>query len=199
MGYVVEARGLVQRFGPITAVDELDLRIQEGEIYGLLGPNGSGKSTLIRLMLGLLKASAGWISVLGVPMPDRQTLGLMGYMPQSSSLYLDLTVWENVSFFATLTGMKSKTKIDEVLDLVDLAGRRDSLVATLSGGMRQRVSLACALVHGPKLLLLDEPTVGVDPYLRKSFWTHFRQLAANGTTIVVSSHVMDEADRCDRL
>ncbi|MBI2863339.1 MAG: ABC transporter ATP-binding protein [Chloroflexi bacterium] len=199
MSYVVEARGIVQKFGPITAIDGLDLRIQVGNIYGLLGPNGSGKSTFIRLALGLLKATSGTIAVFGAQMPDRKILRRIGYMPQAGSLYLDLTVRENVSFFATLSGVTGRAKVDEALELVDLAARRESLVGTLSGGMRQRVSLACALVHHPGLLLLDEPTVGVDPRLRRSFWQHFRRLAAGGTTIVVSSHVMDEADRCDKL
>ncbi len=199
MDYVVETEGLTQRFGPIVAINDLKLRIREGEIYGLLGPNGSGKTTLIRLMLGLIRASAGSITVLETPMPDRGILRRIGYMPQSSSLYPDLTVWENLTFFASITGVKSDGRMREVLDLVDLLERRNSLVAVLSGGMRQRVSLACAMVHSPKLLLLDEPTVGVDPQLRQTFWKHFRQLVAQGTTIVVSSHVMDEADRCDRL
>lgn len=199
MGYVVETNGLTQKFGLITAVDDLNLRIQEGEIYGLLGPNGSGKTTLIRLMLGLLKPTSGSISVLGTAMPDRAILSRIGYMPQAVSLYPDLTVWENVSFFASLSGVGSKDRLEEVLRLVNLLERKDSLTMTLSGGMRQRVSLACALVHSPGLLLLDEPTVGVDPQLRQTFWQHFRQLSAQGTTIVVSSHVMDEADRCDRL
>jgi ABC-2 type transport system ATP-binding protein len=198
---VVHAVGLHKHFGPIHAVDGLDLVVQPGEIYGLLGPNGSGKTTLIRLLIGLLKPTSGRIDLFGRPMPDKSLLSRVGYMTQTHALYDDLTVRENLAFFAEMCGMSNggRTQIDEMLALVELDDRANSQVRTLSGGMKQRTSLACALVHRPQLLLLDEPTVGVDPQLRASFWTYFRRLAASGVTLIVSSHVMDEAERCDRL
>jgi ABC-2 type transport system ATP-binding protein len=199
MDPVVITRSLRKSFGTVRAVDGVDLAIQVGEIYGLLGPNGSGKTTLIRLLLGLLVPDGGSVQVLGHPMPTKEVLAQAGYMTQASALYADLTVRENLAFFAEMCGGATRQRIDEVLALVELGDRGGSLVRTLSGGMRQRASLACALVHRPRLLLLDEPTVGVDPQLRAAFWDYFRQLAHDGTTLIVSSHVMDEAERCDRL
>jgi len=183
-------------------VDGLVLAVQAGEIYGLLGPNGSGKTTLIRLLIGLLKPTSGGAEILGQTMPDKAILSQVGYMTQVSALYDDLSVKDNVAFFAEMCGLPpadSRARITEVLELVNLQDRAGSMVRTLSGGMKQRTSLACALVHRPRLLLLDEPTVGVDPQLRVTFWTYFRQLADSGVTLIVSSHVMDEAERCDRL
>lgn len=196
---VVQTTDLHKHFGPVRAVDGLSLSLQAGEIYGLLGPNGSGKTTLIRLLIGLLKPTAGSVRVLGQAMPDKAILAQVGYMTQGSALYEDLTVRENAAFFADMCGGASHERVDEVVALVDLQERAGSLVRTLSGGMKQRTSLACALVHRPRLLLLDEPTVGVDPQLRTTFWAYFRRLADEGVTLVVSSHVMDEAERCDRL
>jgi ABC-2 type transport system ATP-binding protein len=196
---VVVAAGLTKRFGSLVAVDGVDLEVAPGRIVGLLGPNGSGKTTLIRLLLGLLRPEAGRVEVLGRRVPDRSLLAEVGYMPQSDGIYHELTVWENIRFFGDLYGGLARGRAEEVLELVELADRRRSLVADLSGGMRRRLSLACALVHRPRFLVLDEPTVGVDPALRATFWTHFRALAAAGTTLLVSSHVMDEADRCDEL
>ncbi|HEV3231930.1 MAG TPA: ABC transporter ATP-binding protein, partial [Candidatus Dormibacteraeota bacterium] len=184
-------------FGTLTALDSVSLAVAEGEIYGLLGPNGSGKSTLIRIIAGLIRPTAGRVEVLGRSMPDLGVLGRLGYMTQQSALYPDLSVEQNVRFFAAVQG--AATGVDAALELVELGDRRGSLVSALSGGMRQRCSLACALVHRPRLLLLDEPTVGVDPQLRAQFWERFRAMAAEGVTILVSSHVMDEAERCDRL
>jgi ABC-2 type transport system ATP-binding protein len=195
----VEARGLVKRFGPIVAVDGIDVELPAGRVYGLLGPNGSGKTTLIRLLLGLARPTAGEVRVLGVRMPSRENLARIGYMPQSEGLYTDLSAWENLRFFAALSGNGTRAAMDEVLELVELSGRRNTPVHELSGGMRRRLSLACALVHRPSALLLDEPTVGVDPALRVQFWDYFRRLAAGGATLLISSHVMDEADRCDEL
>jgi ABC-2 type transport system ATP-binding protein len=199
MDPVVQTEALRKHFGPIHAVDGLDLAVRPGEIYGLLGPNGSGKTTLIRLLIGLLKPTTGRVTVLGRPMPDKAILARVGYMTQSHALYDDLTVGENVAFFAEMCGLSDRARIDEILALVDLRDRAGSPVRTLSGGMKQRTSLACALVHRPRLLLLDEPTVGVDPQLRVGFWSYFRQLAGEGVTLIISSHVMDEAERCDRL
>jgi ABC-2 type transport system ATP-binding protein len=195
----VEAVDLHKRFGSLDAVNGIDLALRPGRIYGLLGPNGSGKTTLIRLLTGLARATSGEARILGERMPSRKALASIGYMPQAEAIYPDLSVGENLGFFARLEGHADKASIDEVLDLVELRGRKGTPVLQLSGGMRRRLSLACTLVHRPKVLFLDEPTVGVDPALRVQFWTHFRRLAADGTTILVASHVMDEADRCDEL
>ena len=195
--YAVDVDKVVKSFGTLRALDGVTLRVRQGEIYGLLGPNGSGKTTLIRAIVGLVAPDSGTVSVLGHRMPDLNILGSVGYMTQAAALYPDISVEENLRFFAAISGADSN--VDEVLKVVELDQRRKSVVATLSGGMRQRCSLACALVHRPRLLLLDEPTVGVDPQLRVQFWEHFRQMAAAGTTIVVSSHVIDEAERCQRL
>jgi ABC-2 type transport system ATP-binding protein len=195
----VEAVGLRKSFGSITAVDGVDFALEPGRIYGMLGPNGAGKTTLIRLLAGLARPSGGEARILGTRMPNREALASIGYMPQSEAVYPELSVGENLGFFARLEGHADKAAIDRVLDLVELRARRDTPALQLSGGMRRRLSLACTLVHEPKVLFLDEPTVGVDPALRVQFWSHFRRLAAAGTTILVASHVMDEADRCDEL
>ena len=193
----VDVDNVVKSFGTLKALDGITLRIRQGEIYGLLGPNGSGKTTLIRAIVGLVAPESGTVTVLGSRIPNLDILGRVGYMTQAAALYPDVSVEENLRFFAAISGADSN--VDEALKLVELDQRRKSVVATLSGGMRQRCSLACALVHRPRLLLLDEPTVGVDPQLRVQFWDHFRDMAAADTTIVVSSHVMDEAERCQRL
>ena len=195
----VRAVGLVKDFGPIRAVDDVSFDLATGRIYGVLGPNGSGKTTLIRLLTGLTKATGGHAEVLGVTMPSRPTLGRIGYMTQSDGIYPALTAGENARFFAAAYGVRDPDAVGEALRVVDLADRTDSIAGTLSGGQRRRLSLACALVHRPPVLFLDEPTVGVDPLLRVEFWTHFRALVDGGATIVVSSHVIDEADRCDEL
>ena len=195
--FAVEVDEVVKTFGHLRALDRVSLRVRRGEVYGLLGPNGSGKTTLIRALVGLLRPDSGAVTVLGRRMPDLAVLSRIGYMTQAAALYPDLSVEENVRFFAALNG--AEANVDEALRFVELEERRKSVVATLSGGMRTRVSMACALVHRPDLLLLDEPTVGVDPQLRVQLWDGFRAMAAAGTTIVVSSHVMDEAERCQRL
>lgn len=195
--FAVDVEGVQKRFGGLRALDGVTLRVRTGEIYGLLGPNGAGKTTLIRSIVGLVAPDAGQVTVLGRRMPDIDNLRNVGYMTQAAALYPGLSVEENVKFFAAVYGVDEG--VDDALKLVDLYERRGSVVATLSGGMRQRCSLACALVHKPRLLLLDEPTVGVDPQLRVQFWEEFRKMAAAGTTIIVSSHVMDEAERCQRL
>ena len=200
MDAIVEVSGLHKHFGDTRAVDGIDLQVQRGEIYGLLGPNGSGKTTLMRLLAGLLRASAGNVRILGQEMPNKAVLSQVGYMTQATALYEDLTVRENVAFFAEMYGSASGPEaVDAAVELVGLQERANSLVRTLSGGMKQRSSLACALVHRPRLLLLDEPTVGVDPQLRAVFWSYFRRLASEGVALIVSSHVMDEAERCDKL
>ncbi len=193
----VEVDSVTKEFGDIKALDGVTLRVRRGEIYGFLGPNGAGKTTLIRAIVGLVAPNSGTVTVLGHRLPNLDVLRQVGYMTQQAALYPGLSVEENVRFFAAIYGVDSGVK--DALEFVDLYSRRGSVVSTLSGGMRQRCSLACALVHRPQLLLLDEPTVGVDPQLRVELWEQFRRMAADGTTIIVSSHVMDEAERCQRL
>ena len=195
--YAVEVDEVAKRFGSVTALDKVTLKIRRGEVYGLLGPNGAGKTTLIRSLVGLVAPAQGTVTVLGQPMPQLDVLARIGYMTQQAALYPDLSAEENVRFFGAINGRVDGVR--EALEFVHLWDRRKSVVSTLSGGMRTRCSLACALVHKPDLLLLDEPTVGVDPQLRLQLWDRFRKMAAAGTTILVSSHVMDEAERCDRL
>jgi ABC-2 type transport system ATP-binding protein len=195
----IEATALRKDFGPIHAVDGIDLSLPPGHIFGLLGPNGSGKTTLIRLLTGLASATSGSVRVLGVEMPSRENLARIGYMTQADGIYPELSVWENIRFFAALYGQTDRDAMVNILELVELAGRRDTPALDLSGGMRRRLSMACALVHSPSVIFLDEPTVGVDPALRVQFWEHFHRLSAAGATLLVSSHVMDEADRCDEL
>ncbi len=197
--HAVSVEGVSKSFGPIRAVQDVTLSVPFGQTFGLLGPSGCGKTTLIRLILGLLSPVDGGVSVLGQRMPSRRVMHDIGYMPQSAALYEDLTVGENVGFFASLYGLSSGEGVEDVVQLMELGDRMHSPVRTLSGGMRQRASLACALVHRPRLLLLDEPTVGLDPRLRANFWRHFRQLNQQGVTIVASTHVMDEAEHCHRL
>src|SRR5947208_2206137 len=195
--YAVDVQEVSKSFGAFKALNGVTLRVRQGEIYGLLGPNGAGKTTLIRMICGLLEAHGGTVTVLGQRMPNVAVLRHIGYMTQQAALYPALSVEENVDFFAAINGAESGVK--EALELVQLYDRRKSVVSTLSGGLRQRCSLACALVHRPELLLLDEPTVGIDPQLRVQFREYLRRLASEGATLVVSSHVMDEADRCDEL
>jgi ABC-2 type transport system ATP-binding protein len=193
----IEARGVRKRFGKsVQALDGIDLSVPTWTVYGLLGPNGAGKTTLIRALIGLVKADEGELHVLGTRMPHRDVLARIGYMTQAPAVYLDISAEENVRFFARIHGGGD---IEEALRFVELWDRRRSIAAELSGGMQTRLSLACALVHRPTLLLLDEPTVGVDPLLRAQLWDGLRAMAAEGTTILVSSHVMDEAERADRL
>jgi len=193
----VDVDNVRKSFGGLRALDGINLRVPAGQIYGLLGPNGAGKTTLIRAIVGLVAPDAGTVTVLGRRMPDVDQLRNIGYMTQQAALYPGLSVEENAEFFASINGAEGG--VTEALELVRLEGRRKAVVSTLSGGMRQRLSLACALVHKPKVLLLDEPTVGVDPQLRVELWEDFRRMADSGTTIIVSSHVMDEAERCQRL
>jgi len=199
---MVIIRQLVKQFGKLRAVDNLDMTINTGETFGLIGPNGSGKTTLIRMMVGLVRPTSGTIHIMGERVPNAKILPHMGYMTQLSALYLDLTAKENMQFFCNIYGLHGKEqsrRIAEMLERVELADRANDVVGNFSGGMRQRLSLACALVHQPRLALLDEPTVGVDPELRRSFWDYFAQLNQQGVTIIVSTHHLDEASRCTRL
>ena len=198
----VLARGLTFRYAKLNALDGLDLRIPRGVSFGLLGPNGAGKTTLIRVLVGLLRPQGGRALVLG-EQPSSGVSSQIGYMPQLAALYNELSVLENVGFFAQVYGLgdrhKRRERVEDVVRLVGLWERRDELAMNLSGGMRQRVSLACALVHQPRLLFLDEPTVGLDPELRVVFWNYFHGLTKQGVTLVISSHTMDDAARCDQL
>jgi ABC-2 type transport system ATP-binding protein len=201
---VIRASGLTKRFGQLTAVDGLDLRVNRAEVFGFLGPNGSGKSTTIRMLCGLLLPSSGDIDVLGCQVPrDAEALKRrIGYMTQKFSLYEDLTVGENLEFLATVQGLdrrEARQRIDELLERYWLADRRKQLAGTLSGGQKQRLALAGAVLHKPDLLLLDEPTSAVDPQSRREFWDSLFELAEAGTTLLVSTHYMDEAERCTRL
>lgn len=193
---------VVKQFGDVRALDDVTFNIDTGETFGLIGPNGSGKTTLLRLLLGLGRPTSGSVRVLARTMPDRSVAKDIGYMTQSSALYNELSVNQNVAFFGSLYGLRGQALRDAVsqaIALVDLTNRANSSVQTLSGGMRQRVSLASALVHHPRLLFLDEPTVGIDPELRRAFWAYFAKLNREGITIVVSTHHLDEAARCHRI
>lgn len=201
---VIRARGLTKRFGDLTAVSGLDLSVNRAEVFGFLGPNGCGKSTTIRMLCGLLLPSSGEIEVLGYQIPrDAEALKRrIGYMTQKFSLYEDLTVAENLEFLAAIQGLRGKQareRIGELLERYWLTDRRQQMAGTLSGGQKQRLALAGAVLHKPDLLLLDEPTSAVDPQSRREFWDSLFELAEAGTTLLVSTHYMDEAERCTRL
>ena len=202
--FVVETRGLTRRYGPITAVRDLTLQIAGGEVFGLLGPNGSGKTTTIRMLCGLIAPSAGTATVAGIDVvasPDR-VKERIGYMSQKFGLYDDLTVAENMDFYGGIYGLKDAGRtgrIAEVVAFLGLERRLGQLAGTLSGGWKQRLALACALMHEPALLFLDEPTAGVDPAARRSFWRTIHTLAQAGTTVIVTTHYMDEAAQCGRV
>jgi ABC-2 type transport system ATP-binding protein len=197
-------QGLQKRFGDLVAVDHLDLAIQQGEIFGLLGANGSGKTTTIRMLTGLLEPTSGraWVAGIDVVAEPETVRRRIGYMSQRYGLYDDLTVEENIRFYAGLYGLvgrEGRARVEELIDTLSFAPRRRQLAGTLSGGWKQRLSLACATAHRPDVLFLDEPTAGVDPAARRHFWQVIRGLAAGGTTILVTTHYMDEAERCGRL
>jgi ABC-2 type transport system ATP-binding protein len=201
---VIVARGLTKKFGQLVAVDHLDIRVGRAEVYGFLGPNGSGKSTTIRMLCGLLAPTSGEIEVLGHELPrDAEAVKRsIGYMTQKFSLYDDLTVAENLAFLAAvhgLRGAKSRQRIGEMYERYHLGDLQDQLAGTMSGGQRQRLALAGAVLHEPELLLLDEPTSAVDPQSRRDFWDALFDLSESGTTLLVSTHYMDEAERCHRL
>jgi ABC-2 type transport system ATP-binding protein len=190
--------------GKIKAVNGLNLKIQKGEIYALIGANGSGKTTAINMMTGSLYPTSGTIKILNQPIPEkrRDIACQIGVAPQEYALYTDLTVEQNIWFFAQLYGMKKpvfQKRIGELLPILKLAERRKTTISSLSGGMKRRVSIACSIVHEPKIVFFDEATVGIDPVLRSFFWDYFRSLAKAGLTIVITSHVMDEAERADRI
>lgn len=200
----IRARGLTKQFGQLRAVDSLDLDVPAASIYGFLGPNGSGKSTTIRMLCGLLTPNEGSATVLGSEIPGdaKELRPKIGYMTQKFSLYTDMTIIENLQFMAEIYSYPRHTRvarIDELLEKYDLGRQRKQFADTLSGGQKQRLALACAVLHKPQLLLLDEPTSAVDPQSRRDFWANLFRLAEAGTTILVSTHYMDEAERCHRL
>jgi ABC-2 type transport system ATP-binding protein len=195
---------LHKRFGDLVAVDSLTLTIPKGEIFGLLGANGSGKTTTIRMLTGLMPPTSGSATVAGVDVvhDPESVRHRLGYMSQRYGLYDDLTAEENLRFYAGLYGLvgrEGKARVEEQIAALDFTARRRQLAGTLSGGWKQRLSLACATSHRPDVLFLDEPTAGVDPAARRHFWEMIRELAHGGTTILVTTHYMDEAERCDRL
>lgn len=201
---VINANGLTKQFDEVTAVNQLDLTINKGEVYGFLGPNGCGKTTAIRMLTGLLMPTSGDVSVLGLSLPKQANLlrYKIGYMTQKFSLYDDLTVAENLAFLAdaySLKGQYKRSRIDELLAIYDLAARANQLAGSMSGGQKQRLALAGATIHKPELLFLDEPTSAVDPENRRDFWEKLFDLSELGTSILVSTHYMDEAERCHKL
>jgi len=201
--FAVIGRGVTKSFDSLRVLSGMSVNIPRGVTYCLLGPNGSGKTTLMRAIMGLVKLDSGEIYVLDETL-DRisKVYQKLGYMPQQRPLYPDITVKENLEFFAGLYGIRGKERdrrIKEVLEIVDLPKTRDRITGMLSGGMYQRISLACTLIHSPDLLLLDEPTVGIDPVTKQSFWGYFRDLTREGKTIVITTHIMEEAERCDMV
>ncbi len=202
--YVIRTQNLSRSFGTLVAVRDVSLAVKRGEIFGVLGPNGAGKSTTIRMLCGILDPTSGTGSVVGfdIAKQSEQIKQRIGYMTQRFSLYEDLTVEENLRFYAGIYGLgrsRRKQRINQVIELSGLENRRTQISGTLSGGWKQRVALACATIHEPPLLFLDEPTAGVDPVSRRQFWNQIHRVSAEGTTVLVTTHYMDEAERCHRL
>lgn len=199
---VVEGRALTKKFGHITAVDNLNIRINRGEIYGLIGPNSAGKTTTINMFLGIMKPTHGSITILGEERLRKGMLKRIGYMPQETALYEDLTVYETVLFFGDICGVRKlelRKRAHQVLEFVGLTEHKNTIVSNLSGGMKSRLSFVCSIIHQPQLLFLDEPTAGIDPQLRLSLWGYFREMVGNGATVLITTHYVDEASRCDRV
>jgi len=199
---VIDVRGLTKRYGGRAVVDHVDLQVSRGRIHGFLGPNGSGKTTTIRMICGLLRPDEGEGTCLGWDIRTQAALikREVGYMTQRFSLYEDLSIEENLDFVARVYAVRGRReRVGRAIEQLGLAGRRAQLAGTLSGGWKQRLALAACLIHDPRLLLLDEPTAGVDPAARREFWDHIHQLAGGGMTVLVSTHYMDEAERCHEL
>jgi ABC-2 type transport system ATP-binding protein len=201
MSAVIVAENLTRRFGEFVAVDHLNLQVEAGQVLGYLGPNGSGKTTTIRMLLGLLHPDEGRASVLGydvVTQSERVRAG-SGYMSQKFALYYELTARENLDFYAGVYGVQDRRRVGQVLDELGLAAVQNQRVQTLSAGWRQRLALATAIIHRPRLLFLDEPTSGVDPVARRAFWDLIYELSGQGITVMVSTHYMDEAEYCTQI
>ncbi|GGL49495.1 ABC transporter ATP-binding protein [Sporolactobacillus putidus] len=201
MTYPVKGEHLYKHYKKQVVLDDVSLTLREGEIYGLIGPSGAGKTTLVRILLGLEKADSGNVELFEQT-PTLDAFRSLGYMAQSDALYNELSAYQNLEFFASIQGMRGKEKKQRILDVAKSVGLENDLkknVAQFSGGMRRRLSLAAALVHEPRLYLLDEPTVGLDPLIRRSIWTLFHYLKSKGATIIVTTHVMDEVAQCDRV
>lgn len=196
LGPSVTANNLVVEKDGMKILKSLDFSVSKGSITGLIGPSGSGKTTLMRAIVGLQKIASGQLEVFGQPAGSKELRKRIGYVSQSMAIYTDLTVEQNLTYFATIVGAK-KSQINKVLKQVDLFDKKDYIVEVLSGGERARTSLAIALLGNPEFLVLDEPTVGLDPLLRRDLWDLFRTMALRGRTLLISSHVMDEAERCD--
>ncbi|KKI93460.1 ABC transporter ATP-binding protein [Bacillus sp. SA1-12] len=199
---LISIQHISKAFGKQKVLSNISLAIQEGEIFGLLGPSGAGKTTLVKQLVGLEIPTSGELFLFHEKMPSLKLIERVGYMAQSDALYGELSAKENLTFFGALYGLKGKKltkRINEVMELVQLTNHLDKLVSAYSGGMKRRLSLAIALLHEPEVLILDEPTVGIDPVLRKSIWNAFYLLKEKGTTIIVTTHVMDEAEKCDQL
>lgn len=202
MSTFIELNNIEHSYNKETVLKNVNLTISEGQLFGLLGPSGSGKSTLVKIMIGLLNPTSGTIRIENEKMPSFKQMQKIGYMAQSDALYSELTARENLHFFATIYRIpkkQQKKRVAEVATIVDLADQLDKTMEKYSGGMKRRMSLAVALLHQPNLLILDEPTVGIDPVLRASIWEDLRAMQKRGTTIIITTHVMDEAEKCDSL
>lgn len=202
MSFIVQMNNISHKFGKTINLQDINLSIKKGEIFGLLGPSGSGKTTIVKMMTGILSPGEGEVYLNNELMPSLKQMKRYGFMAQSDALYQELTARENLDFFGSLYKLsksKRKHRIQEVMDMVDLTKHLDQPVETYSGGMKRRLSLAAALIHEPEIIILDEPTVGIDPVLRQSIWQELYRLKESGVTIIVTTHVMDEAEKCDRL
>lgn len=195
-------REIYKSFGKYQVLKDINIEVPFGTIYGMLGPSGCGKTTTVKIIAGILEATSGEVVVLNEKMPNLNLMGRVGYMAQSDALYEDLTARENLEFFGQLYGIKSnklKLRVDEVTDIVNLSKDLDKPISEFSGGMKRRLSLAMTILHEPKVLILDEPTVGIDPLLRKNIWNELYKMTEKGVTILVTTHVMDEAEKCTHL
>lgn len=201
-GNYIDIKGIHKYYGKKHVLNDISIQIKPGDIYGILGPSGCGKTTIVKIIAGILDSNEGETLVLDKKMPNLKIMADIGYMAQSDALYEELTAEENLKFFGSIYGMKKnaiKQRSAELMKLLNLAFEGNKKVASYSGGMKRRLSLAIALLNNPKILILDEPTVGIDPLLRQSIWAEFRKLASSNTAILVTTHVMDEATKCDKL
>lgn len=196
----IKVENVEKKFKNSTVLENISLEIESGNIYCLLGASGSGKTTLLRIIMGALAADSGLVTVDDIKVPDKKILPMIGFMPQQDALYDELSIWDNLKFFGGIQKVKKERfdkKASEILEIVGLADERNKLVGKCSGGMKKRVSLAATLLHEPSLLILDEPTVGIDPVLRRKIWDYFKIIKDSGTAIIVTTHVMDEVTECD--